>query len=71
MLIPLICVCRLDETIEAMSCGALSEPAGSPGAEMTPNSGILVNPRLLQPAPLVSGASVVYKIGFALDTHYS
>ncbi|NWY20292.1 TRIP4 protein, partial [Aphelocoma coerulescens] len=43
---------KLDETIEAMSCGALSEPAGSPRAEMTPNSGVLVNPRLLQPAPL-------------------
>ncbi|NXN86815.1 TRIP4 protein, partial [Bombycilla garrulus] len=43
---------KLDETIEAMSCGALSEPARSPGAEMTPNSGLLVNPRLLQPAPL-------------------
>ncbi|XP_063268533.1 activating signal cointegrator 1 isoform X1 [Prinia subflava] len=43
---------KLDETIEAMSCGALSEPARSPGAEVTPNSGVLVNPRLLQPAPL-------------------
>ncbi|NXM10552.1 TRIP4 protein, partial [Ploceus nigricollis] len=43
---------KLDETIAAMSCGALSEPAGSPGAEMTPHSGVLVNPRLLQPAPL-------------------
>uniref|UniRef100_A0A8C3TPT1 Activating signal cointegrator 1 n=1 Tax=Catharus ustulatus TaxID=91951 RepID=A0A8C3TPT1_CATUS len=43
---------KLDETIEAMSCGALSKPAKSPGAEMTPNSGVLVNPRLLQPAPL-------------------
>ncbi|NWW61604.1 TRIP4 protein, partial [Ifrita kowaldi] len=43
---------KLDETIEAMSCGALTEPAGSPRAEMTPNSGVLVNPRLLQPAPL-------------------
>uniref|UniRef100_U3K5D1 Activating signal cointegrator 1 n=1 Tax=Ficedula albicollis TaxID=59894 RepID=U3K5D1_FICAL len=43
---------KLDETIEAMSCGALSEPARSPGAKMTPNSGVLVNPRLLQPAPL-------------------
>ncbi|NXS87770.1 TRIP4 protein, partial [Erpornis zantholeuca] len=43
---------KLDETIEAMSCGALSEPARSPRAEMTPNSGVLVNPRLLQPAPL-------------------
>lgn len=51
---------RLDETIEAMSCGVLSEPARSPGAETTPNSGVLVNPRLLQPAPLVSGTSVVY-----------
>ncbi|NWT80391.1 TRIP4 protein, partial [Lanius ludovicianus] len=43
---------KLDETIGAMSCGTLSEPAGSPSAEMTPNSGVLVNPRLLQPAPL-------------------
>ncbi|XP_053844314.1 activating signal cointegrator 1 [Vidua macroura] len=43
---------KLDETIAAMSCGALSEPARSPGAEMAPNSGVLVNPRLLQPAPL-------------------
>ncbi|NWW32845.1 TRIP4 protein, partial [Panurus biarmicus] len=43
---------KLDETIEAMSCGALSEAVGRPGAEMTPNSGVLVNPRLLQPAPL-------------------
>ncbi|NWR21527.1 TRIP4 protein, partial [Emberiza fucata] len=43
---------KLDETIAAMSCGALSEPARSPEAEMTPNSGVLVNPRLLQPAPL-------------------
>ncbi|NXO63847.1 TRIP4 protein, partial [Phainopepla nitens] len=43
---------KLDETIEALSCGALSEPARSPGAEMTPSSGVLVNPRLLQPAPL-------------------
>ncbi|KAL9837955.1 activating signal cointegrator 1 [Geothlypis trichas] len=43
---------KLDETIAAMSCGALSESARSPGAEMTPNSGVLVNPRLLQPAPL-------------------
>ncbi|KAF4804550.1 Activating signal cointegrator 1 [Turdus rufiventris] len=32
---------KLDETIEAMSCGALSKPAKSPGAEMTPNSGVL------------------------------
>ncbi|NXO29102.1 TRIP4 protein, partial [Cisticola juncidis] len=43
---------KLDETIEAISCGALSEPARSPGTEVTPNSGVLVNPRLLQPAPL-------------------
>lgn len=43
---------KLDETIEAMSCGALSKPARSPGAEMTADSGVLVNPRLLQPAPL-------------------
>uniref|UniRef100_A0A8C5UB22 Activating signal cointegrator 1 n=1 Tax=Malurus cyaneus samueli TaxID=2593467 RepID=A0A8C5UB22_9PASS len=43
---------KLDETIEAINCGALSEPAGSPGTQMAPNSGLLVNPRLLQPAPL-------------------
>ncbi|NWY69318.1 TRIP4 protein, partial [Erithacus rubecula] len=43
---------KLDETIEALSCGALTEPARSPGAKMTANSGVLVNPRLLQPAPL-------------------
>lgn len=51
---PLVCVCRLDETIEAINSGTLSRPAGSPEAKMTLNSGVLVNPRLLQPAPLVS-----------------
>uniref|UniRef100_A0A8B9Z6H4 Activating signal cointegrator 1 n=1 Tax=Buteo japonicus TaxID=224669 RepID=A0A8B9Z6H4_9AVES len=43
---------KLDETIEAINCGMLSKPAGSPEAKMTLNSGVLVNPRLLQPAPL-------------------
>ncbi|XP_054024983.1 activating signal cointegrator 1 [Dryobates pubescens] len=40
---------RLDETIEAIHCGTLSQPATSPEAE---SCGVLVNPRLLQPAPL-------------------
>ncbi|XP_040536002.1 activating signal cointegrator 1 isoform X1 [Gallus gallus] len=43
---------KLDETIEAINCGTLSQPAASPEAKMTLNSGVLVNPHLLQPAPL-------------------
>ncbi|NWQ87127.1 TRIP4 protein, partial [Burhinus bistriatus] len=43
---------KLDETIEAINCGTLSKPAGSPEAKTTLSSGVLVNPRLLQPAPL-------------------
>ncbi|NXU94909.1 TRIP4 protein, partial [Xiphorhynchus elegans] len=43
---------KLDETIEAINRGALSEPSGSPEAKAAPSSGVLVNPRLLQPAPL-------------------
>ncbi|KFQ32555.1 Activating signal cointegrator 1 [Mesitornis unicolor] len=43
---------KLDETIEAIGCGMLSKPAGSPDAKATLNSGVLVNPHLLQPAPL-------------------
>ncbi|XP_051652407.1 activating signal cointegrator 1 isoform X2 [Manacus candei] len=43
---------KLDETIEAISRGALSEPGGNSEAKATLNSGVLVNPRLLQPAPL-------------------
>ncbi|NXP11284.1 TRIP4 protein, partial [Thinocorus orbignyianus] len=43
---------RLDETIEAINCGTLGQPAGSPGAKGALSSGVLVNPRLLQPAPL-------------------
>lgn len=46
--------CRLDETIEAINCGTLSQPAGSPEAKMTLSDGVLVNPRLLQPTPVVS-----------------
>ncbi|XP_065589764.1 activating signal cointegrator 1 [Cyrtonyx montezumae] len=43
---------KLDETIEAINCGTLNKPAASPDAKMSPSSGVLVNPRLLQPAPL-------------------
>ncbi|KAM6303047.1 activating signal cointegrator 1 isoform 1-T1 [Podargus strigoides] len=43
---------KLDETIEAINCGTLSKPAGSPETKTALNSGVLVNPRLLQPAPL-------------------
>ncbi|XP_055573413.1 activating signal cointegrator 1 isoform X1 [Falco cherrug] len=43
---------KLDETIEAINCGTLSKPAGGPEAKTTLSSGVLVNPRLLQPAPL-------------------
>ncbi|KGL88397.1 Activating signal cointegrator 1, partial [Charadrius vociferus] len=43
---------KLDETIEAINYGTLSKPAGSPEAQTRLNSGVLVNPRLLQPAPL-------------------
>ncbi|KFQ28750.1 Activating signal cointegrator 1, partial [Merops nubicus] len=43
---------KLDETVEAVSCGTLGKAAGSPDAQLTPSSGVLVNPRLLQPAPL-------------------
>ncbi|XP_068000288.1 activating signal cointegrator 1 isoform X2 [Melanerpes formicivorus] len=39
---------RLDETIEAIHAGTLSQPDRSPEAE---SCGVLVNPRLLQPAP--------------------
>ncbi|OXB81944.1 UNVERIFIED_CONTAM: hypothetical protein H355_004027 [Colinus virginianus] len=43
---------KLDEAIEAIKCGTLNKPAASLEAKMTPSSGVLVNPRLLQPAPL-------------------
>ncbi|NXW41958.1 TRIP4 protein, partial [Nyctiprogne leucopyga] len=43
---------KLDEIIDAIHCGTLSKAAGSPEAKMTLNSGVLVNPRLLQPHPL-------------------
>ncbi|NWW43452.1 TRIP4 protein, partial [Pedionomus torquatus] len=43
---------KLDETIEAINCGTLGQPAGSPEAKATLSSGVLVNPHLLQPAPL-------------------
>ncbi|KAM9515323.1 activating signal cointegrator 1 [Guaruba guarouba] len=42
----------LDETIEAMNRGTLSEPARSPEAKTALGPGVLVNPHLLQPAPL-------------------
>ncbi|NWS58770.1 TRIP4 protein, partial [Chunga burmeisteri] len=43
---------KLDETIKAINCGTLTEPARSPEAKATLSSGVLVNPHLLQPAPL-------------------
>ncbi|NXP47382.1 TRIP4 protein, partial [Heliornis fulica] len=43
---------KLDETIEAINCGTLGKLAGSPEVKTTQSSGVLVNPRLLQPAPL-------------------
>ncbi|XP_025972072.2 activating signal cointegrator 1 isoform X3 [Dromaius novaehollandiae] len=43
---------KLDETIEAINCGTLGKPVGSPEAKTTMSSGVLVNPHLLQPAPL-------------------
>ncbi|NXS63630.1 TRIP4 protein, partial [Brachypteracias leptosomus] len=43
---------KLDETIEAITCGTLSEATGSPEARTTRSPGVLVNPHLLQPAPL-------------------
>ncbi|XP_009874384.1 PREDICTED: activating signal cointegrator 1, partial [Apaloderma vittatum] len=43
---------RLDETIEAINRGTLSKPARSPEAKTALSSGVLLNPRLLQPPPL-------------------
>ncbi|NXA07875.1 TRIP4 protein, partial [Sapayoa aenigma] len=43
---------KLDETIEAINRGALTDPGRSLEAKETMSSGVLVNPRLLQPAPL-------------------
>ncbi|NXW00173.1 TRIP4 protein, partial [Fregetta grallaria] len=43
---------KLGETIEAINCGTLGKTAGSPEAKTTLSPGVLVNPRLLQPAPL-------------------
>ncbi|XP_071610590.1 activating signal cointegrator 1 isoform X2 [Heliangelus exortis] len=43
---------KLDETIKAINCGTLSQPAGSSETKTILNSGVLVNPRLFQPAPL-------------------
>ncbi|NWI10548.1 TRIP4 protein, partial [Crypturellus soui] len=43
---------KLDETIEAINYGTLGKPGGSPDAKTTPSPGVLVNPHLLQPAPL-------------------
>ncbi|NXT81893.1 TRIP4 protein, partial [Zapornia atra] len=43
---------KLDETIEAITCGTLGKPAESTEAKTALSSGVLVNPRLLQPAPL-------------------
>ncbi|KGL73888.1 Activating signal cointegrator 1, partial [Tinamus guttatus] len=43
---------KLDETIAAINYGTLGKPVGSPDAKTTLSPGVLVNPRLLQPAPL-------------------
>ncbi|NWQ59672.1 TRIP4 protein, partial [Neopipo cinnamomea] len=43
---------KLDETIKAINRGALSEPGRNLEAKAMLNSGVLVNPHLLQPAPL-------------------
>uniref|UniRef100_A0A8C2Y590 Activating signal cointegrator 1 n=1 Tax=Coturnix japonica TaxID=93934 RepID=A0A8C2Y590_COTJA len=43
---------KLDESIEAITCGTLNKPSASPEATMTLSSDVLVNPNLLQPAPL-------------------
>ncbi|NXO04787.1 TRIP4 protein, partial [Rhinopomastus cyanomelas] len=42
---------KLDEAIDAIHSGALSQPARSPHPTTTGTSGVLVNPRLLQPTP--------------------
>ncbi|NXA33149.1 TRIP4 protein, partial [Eudromia elegans] len=43
---------KLDETIAAINYGTLGKPVGSPDAKTTLSPGVLVNPHLLQPAPL-------------------
>ncbi|XP_072201530.1 activating signal cointegrator 1 isoform X3 [Excalfactoria chinensis] len=43
---------KLDESIEAITCGTLNKPSASPEAKMASSSDVLVNPNLLQPAPL-------------------
>ncbi|NXA53201.1 TRIP4 protein, partial [Nothocercus julius] len=43
---------KLDETIAAINYGTLGKPVGSPDAKTTLSPGVLVNPRLLQSAPL-------------------
>ncbi|NXD12873.1 TRIP4 protein, partial [Nothocercus nigrocapillus] len=43
---------KLDETIAAINYGTLGKPLGSPDAKTTLSPGVLVNPRLLQSAPL-------------------
>ncbi|XP_025055687.1 activating signal cointegrator 1 [Alligator sinensis] len=43
---------KLDETIEAVHSGTLSKPLKSPDGKSAGVSGVLVNPYLLQPAPL-------------------
>ncbi|XP_075753593.1 activating signal cointegrator 1 [Pelodiscus sinensis] len=43
---------KLDETIDAITCGVLSKPSRSPEGKVEESSGLLVNPHLLQPAPL-------------------
>ncbi|NWU99452.1 TRIP4 protein, partial [Upupa epops] len=42
---------KLDEAIDAIQSGGLSQPAGSSEPTVMGGSGVLVNPRLLQPTP--------------------
>ncbi|XP_032647071.2 activating signal cointegrator 1 isoform X2 [Chelonoidis abingdonii] len=43
---------KLDETLDAINSGTLSKPSRSPEGKFEESSGLLVNPHLLQPAPL-------------------
>ncbi|XP_074862770.1 activating signal cointegrator 1 [Carettochelys insculpta] len=43
---------KLDETVDAINCGTLSKPSKRPEGKFEESSGLLVNPHLLQPAPL-------------------
>lgn len=50
------CPCRLDETVEAIGSGTLVKAKQNPDRELE-ELGVLVNPHILQPAPVVSNFS--------------